>query len=166
MNSNLKQQIWEAHPFTPRVNKLKLVKYIPVAVERLEDCSRLIGLSHPTSCDPAKCLIDDDMLVLRDSHGHTLGYFYVGDESRKLNMLVLSTGTSISEHEYHSIRGQLDACHCTDCQSERIATVNQKAEEQIDLFAARSIPIHTPQEMKVKDVSPGVLERISLHKTL
>jgi hypothetical protein len=167
MSANLKKRIWESHPLLPRIKKLKLVKYLPIAFDRLVVISGLLGLPLPDFYSEKFSTIDDDDLVVCDQSNTELCRMYVGNKVDRVCTLTLPSGRQISEHEYHLLRGEtplptgvITGCKCVEC---HLCLVSEKA-EQIDriseAFVDRPVRIHVPKEDKINSLSKEAQERL------
>lgn len=161
MTSSLRKQIWEAHPHMPRVQKLKLVKYIPLAYKRILLVSKHLELPEPEQADPVKCSIDENVLTLRSSSSALLGQFDLGKQPRTAYRLLLPSGHVFTEHEFHQLI-QSGECQCPDCQRQKLEQQQHDEDSRMDFYAARYLQIHVPKEQKINAPSPELSRRLGL----
>jgi hypothetical protein len=140
----LKDQIWEAHPYMPRVKKLKLIRHLDESYEQIQVICKHLGLPPPNAYDPPKCDIADDFLIIRDKDNQTIANVYIGQERTKIGLIVFPNGSMVTEHKYHLIQGHLpnddgyiDQCRCADCQQALLVQHEQIDKERIQVYADR-----------------------------
>jgi hypothetical protein len=161
----LKQQIWEAHPYMPRLNKLKMAKYLPVGYSRLCAVSQLLGLPTPDKFCPKNSELSQEALTLRSSNGDLLCKFWI--EPPNQNRIELPNGKALTEHDYYVLAGNqintsgfIEGCGCTSCEGCRSAYLRDKADEISHALQKRVVPVGLPKDQRVNSTSPEVNERL------
>lgn len=169
MTANLKQLIWEAHPYLPRIKKLKLVKFLPIGYERILLASEILGYPSPEPYDPLKCSITDDVVDLRSHEDNRVGDIYAGDKSGHVNELHLVNGLTLSEHDYNLLLGKtpnesgfIPGCLCLNCKRNILQQALDHEDDRMNQFQTRPVIVGISPEEKIFNVSPDVAERLSL----
>jgi hypothetical protein len=161
MPATLKQRIWEAHPLLPRLSKLKMIKYLPIAYDRVVRVCKSLDLPAPNPYSPKYSKLSGDILTLRDNGTKILCHMYLGNSLNSVNALTLHNGRVISEHEYHLIEGEalnehgyIPLCQCKYCAKAAAEQSTELKETIAGAFSDRSFAIHVPKEEKITDISP------------
>lgn len=155
----LKDQIWEAHPYMPRVKKLKLTRHLEESYEQVQVVCKHLGLPPPIAYDLSKCDITDDFLNIRDTDSQMIADAYIGLEREKVGLIVLPNGSQVTEHKYNLIKGQvpnddgyIDSCRCSDCQNALMLRHEEMNEERTERYLKRA--------QKIRSVSDDLPEHI------
>jgi hypothetical protein len=167
MSSNLKRTIWETHPLLPRVNKLKMLKYLPLAFERLVLVSSQLDLPPPAPFNTKHSSLEDDLLTLRSDDASLLASLYVGTKPELVNHLFLPSNKTISEHQFHTMIGEqpdangaLHSCWCKNCR-DIVSAPNERISDAIaEDFIERDFRVPIKVKHKINSLSPEVNERL------
>ena len=167
MSSNLKSTIWEAHPLLPRFNKLKMLKYLPLAFERLVLVSSKLDLPAPSPFNTQQSSLDDDVLIVSGDDASLLASLYVGTKSDLVNQLFLPNNESISEHKFHIMMGEqpdsngaLPSCCCKSCKDIASAPNQQISDAISEDFIERNFHLPINVGRKIYSLSPEANQRL------
>lgn len=144
----------------PRLNKLKMAKYLPIAYTRVCSASQLLGLPTPDKFLTKNCSISNDLLTIKSSDE-----FICSMNLESLSMTLVD-GRVLTDHAYWELTEQLTeqgyypSCGCIDCSQIRADyEANQVAEvsRQMDTF---SVPIKLPKEQRINSTSAEANARL------
>lgn len=161
----LKDQIWKAHPYMPRVNKLKMATHLPRAYARACEASQRLGLQPPSKYNAKNCTLISDRLSIKDEDGCLICTFDL--EQPYQNRLVLASGKVITDHEYHQLLeaetqegNYYSDCECISCINNREKQTKKKAEELSRQLSERVIIVGLPKDKKINSISPEVNQKL------
>jgi hypothetical protein len=159
MKPTLKEIIWEAHPYKTRLEKLRLLKYLPEVFKRVTEAASFLGLPLPPSYDASECAITDDYLIIRDSTS-LIASAYIGNDTKLLGHIEFPEGLQITEHTFHKLSGKepnehgyISGCSCLECQH---AVLNQQAQldgDRLKRYEERACIVGLKPEEKIRTVS-------------
>jgi hypothetical protein len=159
MKPTLKEIIWEAHPYKTRLEKLRLLKYLPEIHQKITNAASLLGLQPPPPFDATLCEIDEDYLIIR-SPQELIGKAYIGTDCKLTGHIILASGEEFSEHSYHQLTGKgtneygyIEGCGCLDCQSSVLQNQSRVNEERLKRYEERAIIVGLNPEDKIRTVS-------------
>lgn len=158
--TSLKEQIWEAHPYKTRKEKLVLLKYLPFYYERIEQVAPLLHLEVPPKYDPVNSDVDDDYVILRSASNQPIADAYVGNEPDLLGHIIFPDGSEVTEHTYYVLLGRplteqgfIRECRCSDCQEAQLHAQIQADEQRMKRYEERAIEIGLTRTDKIRSVS-------------
>ena len=154
----------------PRVQKLLMLKHLPLTYERVCTASGLLGMNPPQPYDLSKCSFNqNEYLVLRASDGALVAMCYVGDSSKKFGHIIMNNGHELNEHEYLLLTGSqvndqgvVPGCDCAQCTKRLVQQQAKAEEERLTRYDERALIIGQAREKKINSVSPSVAERLDL----
>jgi len=145
MTPTIKEQIWEAHPYMPRVKKLRLVRHLLPSYERVVKLCEYLEYSPPQAYDLPHCDVADDFLLIKDADNNSIADVYIGTDSDIVGTIILPNGTQVSGHRLLLLEGlkpndygYIDDCQCSDCQNALLAHQDLLDKERTERYKERA----------------------------
>ena len=145
----------------PRLNKLKMAKYLPVLYSRVCTASQLLGLPVPEKFNPKNCSLNNVLLSVKADDG-TL----ITSMDLETFRLQLPDGRFLDQHSFWELSskptdaGYYSDCGCSECTSIRDAFESQQADTLSRQMHHFVIPINLPREERINSTSPEANSRL------